>query len=68
MRGSLKDYLVFLQVFTTLQSVGAGAGLCEQAVRVATAKTVARNMCFIEAAISSTFSPAIQVQIEKECG
>jgi hypothetical protein len=42
--------------------------LCEQAVRVATAKTVARNMCFIEAAIFSIFSPAIQVQIEKECG
>ena len=44
-----EDYF-FLQhlagVLTTFAST-TGAGLCEQALRVATAKTVARNRCFI---------------------
>ena len=51
-----EDYIAFLAAaflahlagaLTTFASVTTGAGLCAQAVRVATAKAAARNRCFI---------------------
>jgi len=58
-------FLQVLQVLTTFASTGAGAGLCEQALRVIAAKATARIMCFIEGRGFPLFPQEFKIRFKK---